>query len=427
MGLTYDQQRPGQTKLRSDAFAMFYFAINVGAGISQFAMPPIRSTYGYAIAFMFPAALMAVAFVIFAAGKRYYAKEVVGFTRKTPEERAEQWRVLRRIFGLFLLVMFFWAVFDQASSTWIFFTEACMDRHIFGHEMDADQMQFFNPFLILVLLPPITLLWGVLARRGIRVRPTDKMIAGFLLTTGCMGVMAFAAWLAGAADLRPGIVEGKDLKLVLSGGKPIVVQGEMQAAVAAPDTIVVSKKVKTVDAGGKEAVAEESLTLVGDGVLSMVQEGDKKIAINGKITRVERKPEKGEKEVLLEGVVQATLEGEMKIDKRWYVAPDRQVTVWWLVFAYVIITVAEVLISVTGLELAYTAAPKSMTGFVTACWLVTVGLANLVINAPVTRMYTQMQPMAYFAMLAGTLFVVSIAFIFMAKRFNAQSPEAAKA
>lgn len=39
MGLTYDQQRPGQLKLRSDAFALFYGSINIGAAISSFAVP----------------------------------------------------------------------------------------------------------------------------------------------------------------------------------------------------------------------------------------------------------------------------------------------------------------------------------------------------------------------------------------------------
>src|SRR5207248_9002027 len=78
MGLTYDQYRPGQTKLRSDAFSIFYFSINIGAAISQFAMPPIRTTYGYAIAFLFPAVLMVIAFIIFALGKKYYGIETVG-------------------------------------------------------------------------------------------------------------------------------------------------------------------------------------------------------------------------------------------------------------------------------------------------------------------------------------------------------------
>src|SRR5262249_13774364 len=154
-------------------------------------------------------------------------------------------------------------------------------------------------------------------------------------------------------------------------------------------------------AGGKESTVNEDLTLIGDGVLKLIQEEKNTIRVEGPIARVEQKLEKDEKQVLLEGDVKAVVEGNLDVDKRWFVAPDKQVTVWWLVFAYVVITMAEVLISVTGLELAYTAAPKRMTGFVTACWLLTVSLANLLINAPITRMYTKMQPMAYFAMLAG--------------------------
>jgi POT family proton-dependent oligopeptide transporter len=42
LGLTYDQQRPGQLQLRTSGFLWFYFAVNVGATISQFALPRIR-------------------------------------------------------------------------------------------------------------------------------------------------------------------------------------------------------------------------------------------------------------------------------------------------------------------------------------------------------------------------------------------------
>jgi dipeptide/tripeptide permease len=101
-----------------------------------------------------------------------------------------------------------------------------------------------------------------------------------------------------------------------------------------------------------------------------------------------------------------------------YVRPENKVTVWWQMLAYLVLTVAEILISVTGLEMAFVAAPKSMKSFVTSMWLVTVGMANLFINAPVTRLYTKMNPGAYFAMLAVTLVVVALAFIFVAKRFN---------
>jgi hypothetical protein len=59
-----------------------------------------------------------------------------------------------------------------------------------------------------------------------------------------------------------------------------------------------------------------------------------------------------------------------------------------------------------------------MKSFVTACWLVTVGLANLFINAPITRLYPQIEPGIYFAVLAGALVVVVIAFVPIASRFN---------
>src|SRR4051794_6646362 len=58
LGLTYDQQRPGQEKLLSSAFRWFYFSINFGAFLSQSILPYLRVHYGYAAAFQFPAWLM---------------------------------------------------------------------------------------------------------------------------------------------------------------------------------------------------------------------------------------------------------------------------------------------------------------------------------------------------------------------------------
>jgi dipeptide/tripeptide permease len=60
-----------------------------------------------------------------------------------------------------------------------------------------------------------------------------------------------------------------------------------------------------------------------------------------------------------------------------FVRPENKVTIWWQVLAFLILTIAEILISITGLELAFDAAPKSMKGFVTSLWLLTVFLANV--------------------------------------------------
>lgn len=195
MGMTYDQQRPGQAKLRSDAFAMFYGAINIGAAVSTFVMPWIRKNYSYQLAFLFPAALMIVAFFIFAFGKRYYAVERISRRQKTPEERAAQRDVLWRISGIFTLVAFVWCVQDQSASTWTFFAKKYLDLHVFGLSLQPDQIQGFNPVLIVILLPPVTLFWHYLANRGIKLRPTDKMLIGFVLVTLTMAIMATAGFL----------------------------------------------------------------------------------------------------------------------------------------------------------------------------------------------------------------------------------------
>ena len=332
MGLTYDQHRPGQEQLRSNAFAIFYMAVNIGAATSTFTMPWIRTHFSYSIAFLFPAGLMVLAFILFAAGKPFYATEVIVRRVKTPEQKTEQWRVVRRIGGLFLVVSFFWAIFDQASTTWIFFANTYMDRNFlwFG-ELDPEQFGTVNPVLIVVLVPLVTLFFNLLARRGIKVRPTHKMMAGFLLTAVTMGVMAIAG-------LRAGPVEGE--RPVMKDGKAVIKDGQPQ----------------------------------------MEQ----------------------------------------------YVPPEHKVTIWWQVLAFFFITVAEILISITGIELAFTAAPKSMKSYVTGLWWTTVGIGDLFFNAPVGRLYPVMHNKGeYFGMLAAMMLVVTVAFVFVARRFNRPNAETA--
>ena len=53
-------------------------------------------------------------------------------------------------------------------------------------------------------------------------------------------------------------------------------------------------------------------------------------------------------------------------------------SLWWQIFAYVLLSAAEVLVSITGLEYAYTHSPKSMKSTMTAIWLMVVALGNVI-------------------------------------------------
>src|SRR5262249_48961267 len=84
---------------------------------------------------------------------------------------------------------------------------------------------------------------------------------------------------------------------------------------------------------------------------------------------------------------------------------------------YVVITLAEACISVVGLELAFTAAPRHMKGFVTGCWLLTMFVGNT-LAIPISRLYKPMSPGPYFSLLTVMMLAVTAAFVVVARRFN---------
>lgn len=444
MGLTYDQQRPGQDQLRTSAFSWFYMSINIGAGLSQMAMPWLRDKYGYQTAFMFPAGLMAMALIIFALGKRYYAKEkierkVVGdpgvspaegktitglpITYKvvTPEEKAADFKLkmetLSRIGLLFLTVMFFWAIFDQSASTWIFFADTYMDCTLFGVPAPADAIQAFNAWFIVALVPLSVWLFKSLERAGMGVKATQKMLLGFVLTGTSMAIMSLAGFLAGAKQdmMKLTTPEGVLILPAWSGGDFSKVAGAgtvgTDVPVSATDFEFDEKKKKLNFANGKVALKGGTELTVANGHLVTTSLPDAKGLEAAGVAEPLLKSGDGLAAVKPEPA-RATLEPVG------WVKPSERVTVWWQVLAYLIITCAEILISVTGLELAFVAAPKTMKSFVTGCWLAVVFLANLLINAPITQLYQYMTPGVYFAMLAGAIAVVVLVFIPVSAQFN---------
>src|SRR5207253_1851177 len=141
--------RPGKKLLLQSAFLWFYFSINVGALLSQLAMPYLRDHYGYAIAFQFPAWLMVGALAVFALGKKHYALEV------RREHPPVDWRALGRLFGLFGLIVFFWMAYEHNDNLWIFFTRDYVNLTVPGMKdrISPDQLQFINALFVMILVP----------------------------------------------------------------------------------------------------------------------------------------------------------------------------------------------------------------------------------------------------------------------------------
>ena len=189
MGMIYEAEK--KTALLGRAFSYFYAAINVGSALTSLGLPLIRVAYGYTTALVFPAVLMAVSFVLFAAGRRHYPAEP---PRRVPtaDERAAARSSIRRLAPLFGLIAVFWFVYDQTASTWIFFARDFADLDLGGGlSITPDQIQAFNPVFILVLTPVFNRLWSWLeVRRGAAVPDTRKMRYGFWIVVATTAGMA---------------------------------------------------------------------------------------------------------------------------------------------------------------------------------------------------------------------------------------------
>jgi len=279
-------------ELRSQAFSWFYAAINLGAGATSIAIPWIRTNYGFMTAFIATAVLMAFAIFIFFIGKRFYPPEEVKFggnkaikAKRSLEQKRADRAVLARIAGIFTLIIFFWSVYDQTMTTWVFFTS----DHINLHGLAPDQLQALNPWLIVALTPLFNIMW---VRLKI-TKATKKMLIGFLVTAACMRVIAIAGLLA------------------------------------------------------------------GDGRTSLA----------------------------------------------------------WIVVAYIVVTLAELCISVVGLEFAFAEAPEHMKSQVTSFFLVTVFVGDIIAGF-LASIYPRMDPGSYFGILTAMMLIVSAVFYFVAKNYE---------
>jgi proton-dependent oligopeptide transporter, POT family len=256
--------------------------------------------------------------LVFALGKRFYATETVGpRPPASPEERAEQRKVLTSLFGIFGLLAFFWTIYEHNDNLWVFFARDRMDLTApswvpdwFTQEVEVngakqerlapDQFQFINAALILILVPIATWFWPKFDPTGKRFPHTSKMLLGFLFTAGAPASMAVAGYLS---------------------------------------------------------------------------EGGAKVAMG------------------------------------------------WLVLAYFMLTVGEVLVYGTGLDLSYAYAPARMKGFVTACFLVTNALGNL-INSVYAPLYQSdrgtgvIPPAAYFTLDTAIGLAAAVAFYFVGRKFT---------
>ncbi|XP_076012735.1 solute carrier family 15 member 2 isoform X2 [Genypterus blacodes] len=96
------------------------------------------------------------------------------------------------------------------------------------------------------------------------------------------------------------------------------------------------------------------------------------------------------------------------------------VHITWQIPQYVLITVGEVMFSITGLEFSYSQAPASMKSVLQACWLLTVAVGNVIVL--IVAEGAGLEQWKEFVLFAGLLLGVCIIFSIMAHFYTYIDP-----
>jgi len=112
----------------------------------------------------------------------------------------------------------------------------------------------------------------------------------------------------------------------------------------------------------------------------------------------------------LAALLQARIEG----------AGANEVHVLWQVGQYFVITTAEVLVSVTGLEFAYTQAPRAMKSTIMGFWLLCVTMGNLIVAflAPLQETFALSE---FFWLFTGLMVAAAVIFSILAYFYRGKS------
>ncbi|XP_052857818.1 peptide transporter family 1 [Drosophila gunungcola] len=95
------------------------------------------------------------------------------------------------------------------------------------------------------------------------------------------------------------------------------------------------------------------------------------------------------------------------------VTAPNSMSVVWLVPQYVVMTLGEVMFSVTGLEFSYSQSPASMKSVLQACWLLTVAFGNVIVVVVAELKFFESQASEFF-LFAGLMFFDMLIFMFVA-------------
>lgn len=368
---------PEGSHLKDRAYNIFYMGINVGAVFAPVVMEIVRAYFGFHAAFAVAAFGM-----IISVGILWFFRQHVEDEGTLPFSDADQvadtaatavdapphgvshqddihaesarkksalmdavpdWKRVMALIVIFLIVIVFWMVFHQNGSTLTYWADDNTAWNVTGTISNS-----INPFYIIVLTFPLVWFWGFLDKRGKEPATPTKMAIGMTLTALSFFVLYFAAMQG--ENYKPTVSD------IASGSFRINerVVTNLKADGVPPE--VLDKLMAAKDADGKNVVNDVKFAAKEDETTKQKITGEQSF-INT-INTVAPGAGTQHREAFLQ---------------RSYLF---QVSPFWLLLAYAIISLGELMLSPMGLSLVSKVAPVRMRGLLMGGWFVATAIGN---------------------------------------------------
>jgi proton-dependent oligopeptide transporter, POT family len=377
--------------LKDKAYLIFYMGINVGALLAPLVANFVQPRWGFHPAFFMGAIGMVISLIVFGINQKWVRhadrkesqgtiaqQQAVAVTEDlppTPEALAmgavPEWKRIMALIVIFVIVIVFWMVFHQNSISLTWWAE--------DHSRSLPGILSFgiNPLFIIILSTPLAAFWSWLDRRNMEPSTPMKMMIGMVLTGLSFVILYFAANAGGFNKPVFPVVKAE-------GGQTwVAISPEARAhlGITTPPT--------------KIEVLRDGKPVAGD-AWNVPLTGGETVAV-GEFVR---------------------FEGES--NGQVMVAPTARVSAAWLIIAYFVLSLGELMLSPMGLSLVSKVAPIRMRGLMMGGWFAATAIGNKLTG--VAGFWDLWSHSFFFILLAGMALTMAVVLLVLMRPLKKAMP-----
>jgi proton-dependent oligopeptide transporter, POT family len=461
---------PEGSHLKDRAYNIFYMGINIGALLAPINAEFMVRLHGFNVAFMVAGVGMIVSVIILWTFRRH----VTGVTHEPQGSEAEtagtgqpvrhnameavpEWKRITALIVVYIIAIVFWMVFHQNGSTLTYWADDNTDWEVTGIISNA-----INPFWVVTLTFPLVWLWHWLDKRGLEPSTPTKMAFGMFLCAASFGVLYLAAHQA----------EGKEVssEAYVQGSFRVVDQTLDQLRAAGVPEDVLRKLGQTKDSQKKfivkgrkfspDRTCEKALETIKDDLhsqgiddkgWSILKDAEfgadvkdqpltkgkfgEDLARLVKELRQKGLPEEDATKILADKDHSFTGEEKLSHAVSRVLTPEEaskyqgvieekaylyQVSPWWLILAYAVVTLGELMLSPMGLSLVSKVAPARLRGVMMGGWFAATAIGSKLTMIGVY--WDRWLHSTFFIILASMAFVMGLVLVLLLRPLKRAMP-----